>query len=52
MAVWPGSWPRAGRDLAVTLHLTCSAIVRLRGERDDRAGCLPRRAAGTGASPL
>jgi hypothetical protein len=38
-----------GRDLAVTLHLTCSAIVRPRGERDDRAGCLPRRAAGTGA---
>ncbi len=41
--------PRAGTDLAVTLHLTCSAIVRPRGERDDRAGCLPRRAAGTGA---
>ncbi len=40
--------PRAGTDLAVTLHLTCSAIVRLRGERDDRAGCPPRRHAGTG----
>src|SRR5206468_9211235 len=34
-AVWPGAAARRDRDrdLAVMLHLTCSAVVRPRGER-------------------
>lgn len=44
--------PRAGRDLAVTLHLTCPGVVRPRGERDDRSGRPPRRAAGPGRAVI